>query len=338
MRTLPVVILCLVVATCGLPRPVVAAEPTASPESKNSLVATGEFIKIYDPNVGEKLDTWYINDHCFAFGPDGTWHLFGITGHEPVHPTRERLFAHATAKTLLQQPWDKQPHALRYAPEAPWRERHLWAPYIVRHDGKYYMFYCAGDADNTKYKLHLATSTDCNTWTRHPANPMVVDGFDARDPFVMRLGERWIMYYTATTKRSGGNHVVAYVTSKDLIHWGGRGIAFVDPSKGKWGGPCESPQIIRRGDRYYLMLGPRNGDRIEYVGTDVYVSRDPLHWKIENRVAHLRAHAPEVLRDVDGRWYISDCGWGRHGVYLAPLLWNDGLENPETNIAVPKAE
>jgi beta-fructofuranosidase len=144
------------------------------------------------------------------------------------------------------------------------------------------------------------------------------------------------MYYTATTEPEEGNHAVVYMTSKDLIHWGNRSIAFVDPSKGKWGGPCESPQIIRRGDKYYLFLGPRNGNKIEYVGTDVYVSDNPFKWKIENKVAHLKAHAPEIIRDLDGKWYISHCGWIQRGVYIAPLTWNDGLEDPKTNIAVPK--
>jgi arabinan endo-1,5-alpha-L-arabinosidase len=338
MRSVFAVLVCLVVAGCGVVRIAVAAEPTAPPESKKPIVETGKFIKIYDPAVGEKNKTWYINDHGFAFGPDGTWHLYGITGHEPIHPTTEHIFGHATAKKLLQQPWEKRPPIFTYAPEAPWHELHLWAPYVVQDKGTYYMFYCAGNPDHTRYQINLVTSTDCEKWTRHPANPMVVDGFDARDPFVTRLGDRWVMYYTATTKHTGGNHCVAYVTSKDLIHWAGRGVAFTDPTKGTYGGPCESPQVIRRGDNYYLMLGPRDGDRIEYVGTDVYLSHDPFHWEIKDRVAHLRAHAPEVLRDVDGKWYISDCGWGRHGVFIAPLIWNDGLVEPETNIAVPKVE
>ncbi|MBN2023572.1 MAG: family 43 glycosylhydrolase [Pirellulales bacterium] len=338
MRIPIVAFVCLVAAPCGLVTHSWAAEPAAPTELLKPLVEMGKSIKVYDPNVGEDPDKeWYINDHCLIHGPKGQWHLFGITGVMPIKPTKERLFAHATAKTLLQQPWDKQPHALAYAPEAPWRERHLWAPHVVERDGTYYMLYCAGDEDNSKYKLHLATSKDCRAWTRHPANPIVVDGFDARDPFVTQWGDKWVMYYTATTKPEGGNHCVAYVTSDDLIHWGNRGVAFVDPSEGKWGGPCESPQVVRRGDRYYLFLGPRDGNRIEYIGTDVYVSRDPYHWRIEDRVGHLPAHAPEVVRDTDGKWYISDCGWGRRGVFLAPLVWNDGLEDPQTNIAVPKS-
>src|SRR5262245_52762795 len=163
------------------------------------LVEAGEFVKIYDPSVGEK-GKWYINDHCFIRGKDGTWHLFGITHAEPSDALDEDNFAHATSSALMQIPWKKEPFALTVAPEAPWKEEHLWAPHVVEHDGTYYMFYCAGDADHTKYKIHLATSKDLKAWTRHPKNPMIVDGFDGRDPFVMPMGKGWIMYYTATSE------------------------------------------------------------------------------------------------------------------------------------------
>ena len=47
--------------------------------------------------------------------------------------------------------------------------------------------------------INLATSTDLWTWTRHPDGPLFHDGYDARDPFVIRIGEQWVMYYTATS-------------------------------------------------------------------------------------------------------------------------------------------
>ncbi|HBO44644.1 MAG TPA: hypothetical protein DD670_12075, partial [Planctomycetaceae bacterium] len=165
----------------------------SDPNYYPKLVVAGEFTKIYDPSVGED-EQWYINDHCFIYGRDRQWHLYGITREEPASPINEDNFAHATASTLLQQPWDKQPFALSTATEAPWYERHLWAPHVIKNDGLYYMFYCAGDADHTKYKIHLATSPNLWNWTRHSDNPMIVDGFDARDPFVMRLEDSWVMY------------------------------------------------------------------------------------------------------------------------------------------------
>lgn len=289
-----------------------------SPASKIN-VSCGEFVRIYDPSIGEN-EPWYINDHCFIYGSDSMWHLFGITHAEPANPLDERNFAHARSKSLLSAPWEKLPYALSYKPEAPWNETHLWAPYVIEQKGIYYMFYCAGDPDSTRYKIHLATSSDLFNWTRHPANPMVVDGFDARDPFILRVGDQWVMYYTANVLPTGGNHIVAYQTSNDLIKWGNRGIAYVDPAFGTYGGPTESPFVVKRGKRYYLFIGPRGG----YDETDVFVSEDPFHWSVENKCGHLPSHAAEVIQDLDGKWYVSRCGWGRGGVYLAPLYWNEG--------------
>ena len=301
-------------------------------EAKNTvLVACGEFVNIYDPSVKED-NPWYINDHCFIQGDDHTWHLFGITHAEPANPLNEINFAHATARTLLQQPWDKQPYALSVARKSPWHEAHLWAPHVIRHEGTYYMYYCAGDRDHTKYKIHLVTSPDLKTWTRHPKNPMVVDGFDARDPFILRVKDKWVMYYTANSNPDRGNHIVACVTSKDLLTWGNRSVVFTDPTTGTYGGPTESPFVVQRGDQFYLFMGPRQG----YDGTSVFVSDDPFHWETDSRVGHFRAHAAEIVRDNKGNWYISRCGWGRGGVFLAPLIWKDGQSNPITNIEVPR--
>ncbi len=302
-----------------------ASTASSAPDPpRPSLVEAGEFVRIYDPSVGEK-EKWYINDHCFIRGADGTWNLFGITHAEPSDALDEDEFAHATSKALLERPWKKQLFALTVAPEAPWTEEHLWAPHVVEHGGTYYMFYCAGDTDHAKYKIHLATSTDLKTWTRHPKNPMVVDGFDGRDPFVMRVGDEWVMYYTATSAPEGGAHVVKFATSPDLTTWKVRGTVFTDPSTGKYGGPTESPFVVKRGTKYYLFIGPRDGDKDVFDGTDVYVSSEPFQFRVEDRVGHVPAHAPEVIQDVDGKWYVSRCGAERGGVYLAPLIWKDGL-------------
>ena len=127
-----------------------------------------------------------------------------------LHPTK-----------LTQIPWDKKPFALIADPKAG--ENHLWAPHVILHDGLYYMFYCGGNlTDNTKYRINLATSTQLEGWTRHPNNPMVVDGYGARDPFVLAMPDGWAMYYEATSEPEGGNFIVACRKSKDLIHWGER--------------------------------------------------------------------------------------------------------------------
>ena len=289
--------------------------------------AAGEFRLVYDPSIGEP-EAWYVNDHTFVRDAGGTWHLVGITHPEPAAPFDEVHLAHATAPALL-GPWTKQPFALSADPGAG--ETHLWAPHIVNHDGRYWMYYCAGGPSPSAYRIHLATSDNCINWTRHPANPMVVDGYEARDPMVLRIDDRWVMYYTATSTPTGGRFVVAAVESDDLVTWSRRRVVYIDPMSGTGAGPTESPFVVAQDGTYHLLIGPdweglvrskhETGryDRAAYRRTRVLTSDDPLSFALADQVATIDAHAPEVVVDEHGDRWVSHCGWGQGGVFLAPL-------------------
>lgn len=286
--------------------------------SPDKVKITGDFFRIYDQSIGENK-RWYINDHCFVKATDGKWHMFGITHEEPANPREEKNFAHAIADSLTQINWVKQPFALTAAEKAPWAEHHLWAPHVVFHEGYWYIYYCAGGEKSTEYKIHLATSKDLVNWTRHPENQMVTDGYDARDPFVLRLKDKWVMYFTATRPLSGGNHVVMAVTSEDLIHWTKKQVVFTHPKTGTSGGPTESPFVVVNKGKYYLFVCTNT----PYDNTAVYESDTPFNWNIENQVGDIPAHCAEVMQDSDQQWYISRAGWGRGGLYLAKINWTD---------------
>ncbi|WP_068054647.1 family 43 glycosylhydrolase [Nocardia xishanensis] len=288
------------------------------------VVRAGRFTRIYDPSAGE-AHPWYINDHTIVQGRDGGWHLFGITHPEPADPFHEIEFAHATAPDL-HGPWTKRQHALRVDPGYH-GETHLWAPYVIRSGTTYFMYYAAGGADRTRAAINLATSTDLVRWERAPGGPLFRDGYDARDPMVLRIGEKWAMYYCATGTPAGGHHVVAYRLSTDLWHWGERHIAYADPMIGTEAGNTESPFVVRHEDRWYLFIGPRPG----YVGTDVFRSDNPFRFRIGDKIGHVGAHAAEIVRDA-GRWWITSAGWGQGGVHLAPLTF----PRPPAGIAVPR--
>jgi len=309
-------------------------------------VEGGAYMPIFDPSLGEGSE-WHVNDHCVVH--DGErWHLFGICS-----PSRGRVrnfipsFVHATSESLTHFPWDKEPWALIRSSD--YGETRLWAPHVIEHNGLFYMYYCAGGPTDSTFNIYLATSTDMFNWTRHEANPMTTDGYHARDPYVLKDGDRWIMYYTATHKPTGGHRVIACVTSTDLIHWGNRKVVWVDTGVGAIGGRNESPQVVRRGDYYYLFIGPtyhydslpgtfRGLPQAGYVGTAVYRSKDPFN--IGEEVGYVHQHAPEIIRDIDGQWYITHCGIERKGVYVAPLFWNDGYDDTAADscsVTIPSA-
>lgn len=284
-----------------------SAESTGT--SVDHAVTVGRFADIYSPSVAGKQ--WYINDHTVIREPSGRWHLFGITHPEPADPFDEIEFAHASADDL-HGPWTK--HAPALLVDRDYGETHLWAPHVIRVDDRYHMFYAGGGVDRTRAALNLATSTDLVQWTRNPAGPLFRDGYDARDPMVARIGDRWVMYYAATSEPAGGHYVVAYRTSVDLLRWSERHIAYTDPSTGTEAGNTESPFVVQHNGFWYLFIGPRP----DYVGTDVFRSDDPLHFRIEDKVGHVDAHAAELIDD-GARWWITSAGWGQGGVHLAPL-------------------
>ncbi|RYG26818.1 hypothetical protein EON82_01870 [bacterium] len=274
----------------------------------------GKFTHIFDQSPGP-AEPWYVNDHCLIQGADG-WHLFGITHRQPANPMDERNFAHGTSQTLTAYPWTKQPFALSYEPSLG--ENHLWAPHVIKKGDTYYMFYCAGSREsNYKYRIHLATSKDLNTWTRDKDNPVFEDFFDARDPMVILIDGTYYMYYTANLDSPVGNHIVNVRTSKDLKRWSPARVALVHPAKGTFGGPTESPFVVPYGGHFYLFVGPDPG----YHGTQVYRSSNPYAWSHADQIYNYPAHASEVAQDTDGRYYATDAGWDLRGVYLAPLTW-----------------
>ncbi len=259
--------------------------------------------------------------------------MFGISWTDPgsrPSPTRGFL-EHATSKTLDGADWTRRPPVLEL--DAERGETVMWAPHVVEDGGRYHLFVATGGPDLTKWGITRATSDDLFTWTRSPDGPAFRDGFQARDPMILRLNDeaKWVLYYCATDPAKGGHHVVAYRTSEDLVRWGERKIAFVDEHQGTDYGPTESPFVVVREGWYYLFLGPRPYDRPTkelpnfrhpgYDGTDVFASRDWRSFAIDQKVAHLRAHAAEVVEDRGGKWYVSHAGVGRKGLYLAPLEW-----------------
>ena len=85
---------------------------------------------------------------------------------EPVRRAASRL---TRRRPTLHGPWTKQPFALSTDPT--WGETHLWAPHIVFHDARYWMYYCAGGAREVRVPhppRHLDRLHDLDATSREP--------------------------------------------------------------------------------------------------------------------------------------------------------------------------
>lgn len=303
-------------------------------KTTNYYFEVGSFKEVHNPAWGVTDDPWCINDHTFIYDKKTEkWHVIGITHSRNMDYMKDPglNLLHISADSLFQTPWEIHPHALT-ADYNKYKESVLWAPHCIYHKGKYYMYVCAASQQGAhihdSYQINLYLSKDLKEWERYKQNPLFTDGFDARDPMIIKDDNQWIMYYTANATPGGGNHIIAAYTSKDLLHWSDRRIVFTHPREGTFGGPTESPFIVRRGNNYYMFL-------CDGGHTDVYVSNDPLKFEFANLIAEIDdCRASELIRDKKGNYFISSVGWfnGTYGLKIAPLIWKDGLDNETSSL------
>ena len=279
------------------------------------LPVMGQSAHIYDPSEGEPRP-WYINDHCLIKGPDGQYHLFGITHAKEIVPPPdfERQFAHATSPELFKVPWQKQPPAFKY--DKSLGETHVWAPHVIEKDGTYYMFYAAGGSHENAM-VDLATSKDLFHWERPAGNPLFTGFYDARDPMVLKHGDEYLLYYCLTYSTADHRSGVGLRRSRDLIHWSEPEFALVlsDYPRIINSGHTESPFVFEYQGKFYLAVC---SPYYHYRLTRVFVSDNPFHFDEKNEITALIAHCAEIP-EFDGKYYVSHAGWFYEGVYLAPL-------------------
>lgn len=265
----------------------------------------------------------YVNDHSLIQDDSGIWHLFGITSHaEEDFSECERYFVHAQGAlngTPMQEMQKVCDNGVR-----------AWAPSVIRHGPRYFMHYGPSP-------MRMATSLELSHWMEHTP---VIEGapLDAchRDSMVLPKPDGgWWMYITGIDDHMNG--VISVLESNDLVHWNFLRFALrtTDSTgiKPPWGG-TESPYVVRMGGLYYLFLTYTDCKHHNYHNTLVFTSEDPTDfgtYSAENHdrmvLTELPAHAPEVIQDSDGQWYITTCGWRGYqtpiegGVGIAPLVW-----------------
>jgi hypothetical protein len=297
------------------------------------------------PDLAQDLGDWATpkrnqpNDHTIYQSADGRWQLWACVRNTEVG----RLLVNWSADCITDSPWRLTGQLIRADRTAgesmvDWRgQEFLQSPFVVRHQGTYYMFYGGYDTGTdahgrptTDYgeqekQICLMTSPDGVHWTRHRdarghsrlfAGPGAV-----RDPCVMRHGDCWYIYYAGHHDADRDRSALYVRTSTDLLTWSDWSVAQYDPG---WQFIPESPFVVERGGWFYLFR--THGAE---PGTRVFRSADPLHFEADEGQAVCRfpsVIAPEVVVGQDGREFISNiCLPERpdmpYGIRLRRLEW-----------------
>jgi hypothetical protein len=251
---------------------------------------------------------------------DGTWQLWSC-----IRKTKcggnTRLFYGWEGKSITSPNW--RPVGIKMTADTALGETAggLQAPHVVRSSDTYYMLY--GDWEH----ICLATSRDGKKFERYiepnGKTGLFTEGlgFNTRDPFAMRVGREWYVYYTAYPNKQGA----VYCRKSSDLH------TFSESTTVAFGGrtgvgpfSAECPQVVGHEGMYYLFRTQHYADADGGPRSCVYASRDPLNFGINQDrlyfVTELPIAAPEIV-STDGQQYIAALLPSLKGIRIAKLEW-----------------
>jgi hypothetical protein len=271
-----------------------------------------------DPELGELTAT---NQQPVDFSvwqaADGTWQLWSC-----IRKTKEtgnnRLLHRWEGAKLTDKDWTPRGIAMRAETKFGETPGGLQAPFVLK-DGKRFLM-CYGDWEN----ICAATSADGKQFERRVgANGRTGmfgegEGANARDPMVLRIGDRWHCYYTAHPNRKGS---VYCRTSADTHEWSAAKIVAAGGGAGDGPYSAECPFVVElKPGQFYLFRTQRYGLDAQ---TSIYRSDDPLDFGVHDDkhfIGTLPIAAPEIIR-YEGGLYIAALLPNLKGIRIARLEW-----------------
>jgi len=212
----------------------------------------------YLPKQGSLWDHWLYR------APDGVYHLYFLYDERPEPELNKPIWlvGHATSRDLVQ--WEEHAPVLRPDPERGVTD--IATGSVIAFENRFAMLV----TDQAK-GICLAFSDDLYHWdwyTQNPVLPVYGEEYETReqmnanpdgcacwcDPYLFRVpGEESVYTLINTRLRDGkmeDRGCIALAKSDDLIHWKMLPpILFPGYCK-----RCETPQILNRNGRWYLLL------------------------------------------------------------------------------------
>ena len=102
-----------------------------------------------------------------------------------------------------------------------WESVAISDPMVIK-DGSVYKMWYQGGEPGSQHRIGYATSPDGINWTKYAGNPIFIPvalGTWAINPFIMKEGSLYKMWYGDADVSPGGNIRIFYATSTDGINW-----------------------------------------------------------------------------------------------------------------------
>jgi len=247
--------------------------------------------------VHPKRQVW---DFCIV-RPDSVYHIFYHGIHEDTpHATNADTIWHATSPDLSH--WEIAGPAVTVS-DNWWEEVAIWAPDVIWEDtlGKWAMAYTGVDT-NRNQRTCFAYSTDLETWTKDPLNPIVepnpeiyvwdpLDTWgDFRDPYLYHQDGQWHLLNSALLRNSGGNRqgAIHHAVSNHLRYWTELEPIFINNGNNP-SHVLESAQYNVRDGWHHLYFGEYAIYGISHVSATA-----PELWDMANRNIIDWGKAPEI--------------------------------------------
>ncbi len=255
---------------------------------------------------------------------DGTWQLWSCIRNTAVGG-HSRLFYRWEGNRLTESNWTPKGIAMQSDPFLGEPLGGLQAPFVLKENNVYYMFY--GDWD----RISLAQSEDGKQFKRimnDKGQPGLFKGpyENTRDAMVLKIDGRFYCYYTGHTSNppDGADSCAVFCrTSTDLFNWGNpvNVCSGGTPTQGVWyGADCESPFVVHKNGQFYLFRNQLYG--MGALNTQ-YISDDPLYFGIRDdsrMTGQMNVAAPEIV-EYKGAYYIVALKPNLDGIRMAKLAW-----------------
>ncbi len=147
----------------------------------------------------------------------------------------------------------------------------------------------------------------------HSLGAIKADG--VADPFMVRYGENWLLFFEVENRRSGRGEV-GLATSRDAISWQFEGIILAEPFH------LSYPQVFEHDGSWYLVPEAASSGTTRLYRAESF----PRSWRLDAILVEAALIDPTLFRHADRWWMLALEGFRRQDALV--LYHADRLEGP----------